>query len=79
MVYTRALASRYVFRFHVAHMCHISPGTNANFVNVQIQTFKTAIEASRMLLRVDDVVQAIRKQREDGGQQPMPEEMMQEQ
>lgn len=32
-----------------------------------------------MLLRVDDVVQAIRKQREDGGQQQMPEEMMQEQ
>ncbi|KAG2022278.1 t-complex protein 1 [Coprinopsis cinerea AmutBmut pab1-1] len=44
--------------------------------SVKIQTFKTAIEAARMLLRVDDVVQAIRKDREGGGgAQPVPEEM----
>ena len=46
----------------------------------QIQTFKTAIEAARMLLRVDDVVQATRKEREQGGGggggETMPEEMM---
>ncbi|RXW16076.1 hypothetical protein EST38_g9781 [Candolleomyces aberdarensis] len=44
--------------------------------SVKIQTFKTAIEASRMLLRVDDVVQAVRKEREGGGGgAPLPEEM----
>ena len=41
----------------------------------QIQTFKTAIEAARVLLRVDDVVQATRKDREQGGGAPVPEEM----
>ncbi|KAF9031924.1 chaperonin Cpn60/TCP-1 family [Panaeolus papilionaceus] len=45
--------------------------------SVKIQTLKTAIEAARMLLRVDDVVQAIRKEKEGGGQ-PMPEEMVPE-
>lgn len=43
---------------------------------LQIQTLKTAIEAARMLLRVDDVVQATRKDKEQGGQQgPPPGEM----
>ncbi|PPR05982.1 hypothetical protein CVT24_004619, partial [Panaeolus cyanescens] len=47
--------------------------------SVKIQTLKTAIEAARMLLRVDDVVQAIRKEKEGGGGgEPMPEEMMPE-
>ncbi|TFK19041.1 chaperonin Cpn60/TCP-1 [Coprinopsis marcescibilis] len=41
--------------------------------SVKIQTFKTAIEAARMFIRVDDVVEAIRKEREQ--MQPMPEEM----
>ena len=41
----------------------------------QIQTFKTAIEAARVLLRVDDVVQATRKDREQQSAPP-PEEMM---
>ncbi|KAJ3512474.1 hypothetical protein NMY22_g15319 [Coprinellus aureogranulatus] len=45
--------------------------------SVKIQTFKTAIEASRMLLRVDDVVQAVRKDRE-GGQAPNPEDIQPE-
>ncbi|TFK19034.1 T-complex protein 1 [Coprinopsis marcescibilis] len=44
--------------------------------SVKIQTFKTAIEAARMLLRVDDVVEAIRKEREQT--QPMPEDMQNE-
>ncbi|EKM52183.1 uncharacterized protein PHACADRAFT_262691 [Phanerochaete carnosa HHB-10118-sp] len=44
--------------------------------SVKIQTFKTAIEAARVLLRVDDVVQATRKDREQGGgAAPVPEEM----
>ncbi|SJL01429.1 probable CCT3-chaperonin of the TCP1 ring complex [Armillaria ostoyae] len=43
--------------------------------SVKIQTLKTAIEAARMLLRVDDVVQAVRKDREQGQGAP-PEEMM---
>jgi len=44
--------------------------------SVKIQTFKTAIEAARMLLRVDDVVQATRKDKEQGQSQgPPPEEM----
>lgn len=47
--------------------------------SVKVQTLKTAIEASRMLLRVDDVVQAVRKDREGGGQQgPAPEDMQPE-
>jgi len=41
--------------------------------SVKVQILKTAIEAARMLLRVDDVVQAIRKEREQGGQMEMPE------
>lgn len=47
---------------------------------VQVQTLKTAIEASRVLLRVDDVVKATRKDREQGGGggggAPPPEEMV---
>ncbi|KAK2460074.1 hypothetical protein APHAL10511_007908 [Amanita phalloides] len=43
--------------------------------SVKIQTFKTAIEAARMLLRVDDVVQAIRKEKEQGGTGVPPEEL----
>ncbi|KAG6878894.1 T-complex protein 1 subunit gamma [Termitomyces sp. T32_za158] len=41
--------------------------------SVKIQTLKTAIEAARMLLRVDDVVQAVRKEKEQG-QGPREEE-----
>ncbi|KAH7920873.1 T-complex protein 1 [Leucogyrophana mollusca] len=45
--------------------------------SVKIQILKTAIEAARMLLRVDDVVQATRKEKDQaqGGGAP-PEEMM---
>ncbi|KZT18687.1 T-complex protein 1 [Neolentinus lepideus HHB14362 ss-1] len=43
--------------------------------SVKIQIFKTAIEAARVLLRVDDVVQAKRQDRESQ-QGPPPEEMM---
>jgi len=35
--------------------------------SVKIQTIKTAIEATRVLLRVDDIVQATRKDRSGGG------------
>ena len=46
--------------------------------SVKIQTLKTAIEAARVLLRVDDVVQATRKDRgqEQGGGGAPPEEAM---
>ncbi|KAI0088938.1 T-complex protein 1 [Irpex rosettiformis] len=45
--------------------------------SVKIQTFKTAIEAARVLLRVDDVVQATRKDRERESAAPAvgPEDM----
>ncbi|TFK42872.1 chaperonin Cpn60/TCP-1 family [Crucibulum laeve] len=43
--------------------------------SVKIQTLKTAIEAARMLLRVDDVVQAVRKERDQGQQGPGPDDM----
>ncbi|PPQ98015.1 hypothetical protein CVT26_003077 [Gymnopilus dilepis] len=45
--------------------------------SVKVQILKTAIEAARMLLRVDDVVAAVRKDREGGGAPagPMGEEM----
>jgi T-complex protein 1 subunit gamma len=46
--------------------------------SVKIQTLKTAVEAARMLLRVDDVVQATRKDKQQD-QGPPPEEMMGEQ
>ncbi|TBU26594.1 T-complex protein 1 [Dichomitus squalens] len=35
--------------------------------SVKVQTLKTAIEAARVLLRVDDVVKATRKDKEQGG------------
>ncbi|TFY74679.1 hypothetical protein EWM64_g9333 [Hericium alpestre] len=44
--------------------------------SVKIQTFKTAIEAARVLLRVDDVVQATRKHQDEGQQGPPPEDQM---
>ncbi|KAF9072389.1 chaperonin Cpn60/TCP-1 family [Rhodocollybia butyracea] len=49
--------------------------------SVKVQIFKTAVEAARMLLRVDDVVQAVRKDRDQsgGGGGPVPEEMMEAQ
>ncbi|KAF5312578.1 hypothetical protein D9619_002302 [Psilocybe cf. subviscida] len=46
--------------------------------SVKIQTLKTAVEAARMLLRVDDVVQAIRREKGEEGAQQVPEEMQQE-
>lgn len=62
--------------------------------SVKIQTLKTAVEvclfplltysctefpqAARMLLRVDDVVQAIRKEQEGSGGAPSQEEMLQQ-
>ncbi|KAH9962612.1 T-complex protein 1 [Russula dissimulans] len=45
--------------------------------SVKIQTLKTAIEAARVLLRVDDVVQATRKERRQEQGAP-PEETVQE-
>ncbi|KAJ7690750.1 chaperonin Cpn60/TCP-1 family [Mycena rosella] len=45
---------------------------------LRIQTFKTAIEAARMLLRVDNVVQAVQKDKEQGGG-PTLDEMMEAQ
>lgn len=46
--------------------------------SVKIQTFKTAIEAARVLLRVDDVVQATRKERQQEGGGAPPEDQMME-
>ncbi|KIY69528.1 T-complex protein 1 [Cylindrobasidium torrendii FP15055 ss-10] len=46
--------------------------------SVKIQILKTAVEAARMLLRVDDVVQAVRKDREGGGGGGAPPEEMME-
>ena len=45
---------------------------------VQVQTLKTAIEAARVLLRVDDVVKATRKDKEQGGGGGAPPEEMME-
>ena len=35
-----------------------------------MQTFKTAIEAARLLLRVDDIVEAVRREGGGGGGAP---------
>ena len=48
------------------------------YVCVQVQTLKTAIEAARVLLRVDDVVKATRKDKEQGGGGGAPPEEMME-
>jgi len=40
-------------------------------VSVKIQTFKTAIESACMLLRIDDIVSGIKKDKA-GGQQKQP-------
>ena len=60
-----------------SHMLHVHARRLVN-VRLQVQTLKTAIEAARVLLRVDDVVKATRKDREQGGggSAPPPEEMM---
>jgi len=36
-------------------------------ISVKLQTFKTSIEASCMLLRIDDIVSGIKKERKAGG------------
>ncbi|KAI8081335.1 T-complex protein 1 subunit gamma [Halteromyces radiatus] len=49
---------------------------------VKVQTIKTAIESACLLLRVDDIVSGISKnktQAQNGGSQPTPEEMMEQQ
>ena len=58
------------------HLSH-SPSGMLLIVHDKIQTFKTAIEAARVLLRVDDVVQATRKDKERESAAPAitPEDM----
>ncbi|KAI8980612.1 T-complex protein 1 [Trametes punicea] len=46
--------------------------------SVKVQTLKTAIEAARVLLRVDDVVKATRKDQDQGGSSAPPPEELQE-
>ncbi|ORZ10445.1 T-complex protein 1 subunit gamma [Absidia repens] len=48
---------------------------------VKVQTIKTAIESACLLLRVDDIVSGISKNKSQaqGGAQPSPEEMMEQQ
>ncbi len=42
-------------------------------IAVKLQTFKTSIEAACMLLRIDDIVSGIKKDKRGGpGGQPMP-------
>ena len=53
----------------------------ASSLNVLLNEFILFSQAARMLLRVDDVVQAMRKDQERGGgapQGPGPEEMMEQ-
>jgi hypothetical protein len=64
---------------YVSPLSFASLSLTLSFPTSQIQTLKTAIEASRMLLRVDDVVQAVRKEKEEGGGGAPPEEAMGEQ
>jgi len=47
-------------------------------VVVKLQTFKTAIESSCMLLRIDDVVSGIKKRKEKPAGRAEPEEQQQE-
>merc|ERR1711920_497338 len=41
---------------------------------VKQQTFKTAVEAAAMLLRIDDIISGISKKKRDGNSDPMPGE-----
>jgi T-complex protein 1 subunit gamma len=43
-------------------------------VSVKSQTFKTAIESATMLLRIDDIVSGIKKEREKGGRKAQDSE-----
>lgn len=43
-------------------------------IAVKAQTIKTAIEASCLLLRIDDIVSGISKKKQEGQHQPSPEE-----
>ena len=38
-------------------------------VAVKLQTFKTAVETASMILRIDDIVSGMKKQKSGGGQQ----------
>ncbi|KAI9303021.1 T-complex protein 1 subunit gamma [Cunninghamella echinulata] len=46
---------------------------------VKVQTIKTAIESACLLLRVDDIVSGISKNKRQQGGNPSPEEMMEQQ
>jgi T-complex protein 1 subunit gamma len=46
--------------------------------NVKAQTFKTAIEAACMLLRIDDIVSGIKKKQPPGASAPQKPTMEQE-
>merc|ERR1711972_607222 len=41
---------------------------------VKLQTFKTAVEAAAMLLRIDDIISGISKKKREGNSGPMPGE-----
>jgi len=43
-------------------------------VAVKLQTFKTSIEAACMLLRIDDIVSGIKKERNQGGRKAQDSE-----
>ena len=46
-------------------------------VAVKLQTYKTAVETASMILRIDDIVSGMKKQKAGGGAQPQmdPSEM----
>ncbi len=43
-------------------------------VSVKVQTYKTAIESAAMLLRIDDIVSGIKKERKQGGRKAQDSE-----
>jgi T-complex protein 1 subunit gamma len=43
-------------------------------VAVKLQTYKTAIESACMLLRIDDIVSGIKKERNQGGRKAQDSE-----
>jgi len=59
---------------NTAKICDMAEADVWDPVSVKVQTFKTAIESSAMLLRIDDIVSGIKKDKNQGGRKAQDSE-----